>query len=174
VNTDGVVPGEFLTFADANRAQRAIRRVAASGPGSWLAIRVLSRIDPPVFRMTRGKHTLSSLITGLPVVFLTTTGARSGKQRTSPVLAFPTAEGLVVIASNYGQARHPAWYYNLRAHPEGEMLIKGHPYRFRAIEADGERRERIWREGLTIYPGWSAYERRATSRRIAVFILEPA
>jgi deazaflavin-dependent oxidoreductase (nitroreductase family) len=165
--------GEVVTFADANRLQRALRRFAASGPGSWLAVRVLHRIDPPVFRMTRGQHTVSSLITGLPVVFLTTTGARSGRRRTSPVLGFPTAEGLVVIASNYGQAQHPAWYYNLRAHPEGEVIISGQPHRFRAIEADGERRERIWREGLTIYPGWSAYERRATNRRIAVFILEP-
>lgn len=106
-NTSGAEPGEVVTFAQANRVQRTIRRVAASGPGSWLASRLLHHIDPPTFRLTRGKHTVSSLISGLPVVFLTTTGARSGKRRTSPVLGFPTTEGLVVIASNYGHAQHP-------------------------------------------------------------------
>jgi deazaflavin-dependent oxidoreductase (nitroreductase family) len=173
VNTQPDDLGEVVTFARANRAQRTIRRFAATGPGSWLAIRVLHRIDPPVFRMTRGKHTVSSLITGLPVVFLTTTGARSGQPRTSPVLGLPTPEGMVVIASNYGQARHPAWYYNLRANPEGEVVVKGQPHRFRAVEVEGDRRERIWREALTIYPGWSSYERRAANRPIAVFVLEP-
>lgn len=164
--------GEIVTFARANRFQRVLRRLAASGPGSWLAVRILHRIDPPVFRLTRGKHTVSSLMTGLPVVFLKTTGARSGKQRTSPVLGFPSAEGLVVIASNYGQAHHPAWYHNLRAEPDGEVVIDGHVQQFHAVEAQGAQRDRIWREGLAIYPGWSSYERRATDRRIAVFVLE--
>jgi deazaflavin-dependent oxidoreductase (nitroreductase family) len=173
VNTSGEEPGEIMSFAEANRVQRTIRRVAASGPGSWLASRLLHHIDPPIFRLTRGKHTVSSLISGLPVVFLTTTGARSGKRRTSPVLGFPTAEGLVVIASNYGRAHHPAWYHNLRAHPEGEVSINGQTRGFRAIETHGDQRERIWHEGLTIYPGWSTYQRRATNRRIAVFVLEP-
>lgn len=166
--------GDVVTFSEANPAQRAVRRLGASGPGSWLFARVAHRIDAPVFRLTRGRYTFSSLATGLPVVFLTTTGARSGKRRTVPILGFPSAEGLVVIASNFGQERHPAWYHNLRAHPEGEVAVRGRAQRFRAVEAEGERRERIWREGLTIYPGWSTYERRAANRRIAVFVLEPA
>ena len=164
--------GEILTFDRANRFQRAIRRLASSGPGSWIAIRVLPRIDPPLFSLTRGRHTVSSLVSGLPVVFLTTTGARTGRPRTSPVLGFPTEQGLVVIASNYGQARHPAWYHNLLAHPEGEVSVHGESRRFRAREAERDERERIWREGLAIYPGWSSYERRASNRRIAVFVLE--
>lgn len=162
-----------LTFDDANGFQRAARRVAATGPGSWVAIRVLHRIDPLVFRLTRGKHTLSSLVSGLPVVFLTTTGARTGQRRTSPVLGFPTTDGLVVIASNYGQATHPAWYHNLRADPEGEVTVDGATRRIRAAQVEGDQRQRIWREGLKIYPGWSAYERRAPNRQIAVFVLSP-
>jgi deazaflavin-dependent oxidoreductase (nitroreductase family) len=165
---------DIVTFSSANPVQRALRRFAASGPGSWLFARLLHRIDGRVFRATRGRHTFSSLVSGLPVVFLTTTGARSGRRRTVPTLGFPSAEGLVVIASNFGQERHPAWYHNLRAHPEGEVAVAGRTRRFRAVEAQGEQRERIWREGLAIYPGWSAYERRATNRRIAVFVLEPA
>lgn len=160
-------------YADANPLRRALRRVAASGPGSWLFARVLHHVDGPVYRLTGGRHTLASLLSGIPVVMLTTTGARSGQPRTVPVLGLPTSDGLVVIASNFGRHRHPAWYHNLRAHPEGEVSVDGVTRRFRAVEADGEQRERIWREGLRVYPGWSQYERRASHRRIAVLILQP-
>jgi deazaflavin-dependent oxidoreductase (nitroreductase family) len=163
---------EPQTYADAGPLRRALRRFAATGPGSWLFARVLHRIDRPVYRATGGRHTLASLLSGLPVVMLTTTGARSGKPRTVPVLGLPTPDGLVVIASNFGQESHPAWYHNLRAHPEGEVAVNGTKRRCRAVEAEGERRARIWELGLRVYPGWSQYERRAAHRRIAVFVLE--
>jgi deazaflavin-dependent oxidoreductase (nitroreductase family) len=165
---------EPLTYSKANALQRATRRFGSSGPGSWLFARVSPRIDRPVYRMTRGRHTLGSLVSGIPVVMLTTTGARSGQPRTVPVLGLPTDDGLVVIASNFGQHRHPAWYHNLRANPEGEVAVDGTRRRFRAVEAEGERRARIWEKGLEVYPGWSQYERRAAHRKIAVFVLEPA
>jgi deazaflavin-dependent oxidoreductase (nitroreductase family) len=165
---------EPLTFERANVVQRALRRLAASRAGSWLFARALHRIDRPVYRLTRGRHTLASLLSGIPVVMLTTTGARSGRARTVPVLGLPTTDGLAVIASNFGQHRHPAWYHNLRVNPEGMVAVDGQSRRFRAVEADGDRRRRIWEEGLRVYPGWSEYERRASNRRIAVFVLEPA
>jgi deazaflavin-dependent oxidoreductase (nitroreductase family) len=151
-----------------------MRRFAASAPGSWLFARVLHRIDRPIYRLTGGRHTLASLVSGLPVVMLTTTGARSGQQRTLPVLGLPTADGLAVIASNFGQERHPSWYYNLRANPQGYVTVDGRRSAFRASEARGEVRARIWQEGLNVYPGWSQYERRASHREIAVFVLETA
>jgi deazaflavin-dependent oxidoreductase (nitroreductase family) len=162
-----------LPYSDANAFQKFVRRFAASGPGSWLFARVLHHIDRPIYRLSGGRHTLASLVSGLPVVMLTTTGARSGASRSVPVLGFPTDEGLVVIASNYGQEKHPAWYYNLRANPEGEVEVAGESRPFRAVEIEGEQRDRIWQEGLKVYPGWSTYERRASHRRIAVFILGP-
>ena len=165
---------ESLTYARANALQRFLRRFAGSGPGSWLFARVLHRIDRPVYRLTRGRQTFASLVSGIPVVMLTTTGARSGQQRTVPVLGLPTAEGLAVIASNFGQQRHPAWYHNLRADPQASVTVDGATRRCRAVEASGDRRAAIWQEGLRVYPGWSQYERRATQRRIAVFVLEPA
>jgi deazaflavin-dependent oxidoreductase (nitroreductase family) len=159
------------SFADAKAPQRVMRTFAASGPGSWVFARVLHHIDKPINRMTGGRHTLASLVSGLPVVFLTTTGARSGKPRTVPVLGLPTSEGLAVIASNYGQARHPSWYYNLLADPTGEVAVGGVTRRFRATIAEGESRDRIWQAGLRIYPGWSQYERRASHRKIEIFVL---
>jgi deazaflavin-dependent oxidoreductase (nitroreductase family) len=164
---------EPLTFERANAFQRAVRRWAASGSGAWVFARVAHRIDRPVYRLTRGRHTFANLVSGLPVVQLTTTGARSGLPRTVPVVGLPTADGFAVIASNFGQERHPGWYYNLRANPEVSVSVDGRAHRFRAVEAEGERRSRIWEEGLKIYPGWSQYEGRASNRRIAVFVLEP-
>lgn len=160
------------SFDSANAVQRLARRMAASGPGSFFFARVLHHIDRPIFKLTRGRHTLASLLSGLPVVMLTTTGARSGRERTVPVLGLPTPGGLAVIASNYGQKHHPAWYHNLRANPEGRVVVDGTTRPFRARIAEGEERARIWDQGLKVYPGWSQYEKRAPHRRIAVFVLD--
>jgi deazaflavin-dependent oxidoreductase (nitroreductase family) len=162
------------TYDRANPLQRWLRRFAASGPGSWLFVRVLHHIDRPVHRLTRGRYTFASLVAGIPVVMLTTTGARSGRRRTVPVLGIPSSEGLAIIASNFGQPRHPGWYYNLRADPSAQATVFGRPVAMRAVEATGERRARIWQEGLEIYPGFAQYERRASHRDISVFVLEPA
>jgi deazaflavin-dependent oxidoreductase (nitroreductase family) len=162
-----------FAYARANLFQRAMRRLAASGPGAWVFARVLHHIDRPVHRLTGGRATFGSLVSGLPVVMLTTTGARTGKPRTVPVLGLPTADGLAVIASNWGQSRPPAWEHNLRADPAAWIAIGRATRRVRAVSVDGDQRERIWREGLRIYPGWSQYERRAGERRIPVFVLEP-
>ena len=160
-------------FAEANVFQRALRRFAAGGPGSWLFARVLDRLDRVTFRMTKGRHMLSSMLSALPVAMVTTTGAHSGQPRTVPLLALPTQDGLAVIGSNYGQPKHPAWRHNLRASPEGEVDVVGRRWAFRAVEVEGERRERIWNEALRTYPGFSTYARRCAPRRISVFVLEP-
>ena len=163
-----------MNYENANPLRRALRRFAASGPGSWVFARVAHRIDRPVYRLTRGRHSFASIVSGLPVVMLTTTGARTGRRRTVPVLGLPTEDGLAVIASNFGQERHPGWYHNLRADPTGEVTVDGATRPFRAVVAEGDRRARIWETGLRIYPGFSQYEKRAAHRDIAVFVLDPA
>jgi deazaflavin-dependent oxidoreductase (nitroreductase family) len=165
---------EPITYDRANVLQRAVRRFAASGLGSWLFARIAHRIDRPVHRLTRGRHTFASLVTGLPVVMLTTTGARTRRPHTVPLLGIPVHGGVAVIASNFGQRHHPAWYYNLRAHPDAEVVVDGQHRRVRAVEPDDERRAQIWQDGLRIYPGYGEYERRAAHRRISIFVLEPA
>ena len=160
-------------FAEANVAQRGLRRFAASGPGSWLFARILDRLDRLTFRVTKGKHMFSSMLSALPVAMVTTTGARSGQSRTVPLLAMPTEDGLAVIGSNYGRPKHPAWRHNLRADPEGAVGVEGRRWAFRAVEVEDERRERIWNEALRTYPGFAAYARRCAPRRISVFVLEP-
>ena len=164
---------EPTLFDQANLLQRLLRRFAASGPGSWLFARVLHRIDLPVFRATRGRHTFSTLVAGLPLVMLTTTGAKTGRPRTVPLVGIPVDGTVAVIGSNFGQQRHPAWYHNLRAHPDATAAIDGVRRPVRAVPAEGERRARIWQAGLQMYPGYAQYERRAAHRDITVFVLEP-
>jgi deazaflavin-dependent oxidoreductase (nitroreductase family) len=162
-----------MAYDQANAVQRILRRFAASGPGSWLFARVLHHIDRPVHRLTHGRHTFASLLSGIPVVMLTTTGAKSGQPRTVPMLGIPANGGVAIIASNFGQSRHPGWYHNLRADPRADVVIDGIHRRVRAVEAEGDRRAAIWREGLRVYPGFAQYERRASHRPISVFVLEP-
>jgi deazaflavin-dependent oxidoreductase (nitroreductase family) len=164
-----------MDFADANGFQRLMRKFASSGPGSWLFARTAHHLDRRVFKWTKGANTFGSMLTGLPIVMLTTTGAKSGKQRTVPVLGLPVEGGMAVIASNFGQHNQPGWFYNLRANPEGDYAVVGGEQRhFRAVEATGERRAAIWERGLKVYPGWTQYEKRAAHRDITVFVLEAA
>ena len=164
---------EPITYDRANAAQRFVRRFASSGPGSWVFARVAHRLDKPIYRATDGRHTAASWLAGLPILMLTTTGAKSGKRRTVPVVGLPTDEGMAVIASNYGQRHHPAWFYNLCSDPSAEVGMDERVWKVNAVEAEGERRERIWQQALKVYPGYSAYEKRAAHRPIHVFVLEP-
>ena len=156
-----------------NRFQRLMRSSGGTRVGSWIYIRALHRVDQPIFRATHGRHTFTSLVTGLPIGVLTTTGARSGRPRHSPLLIYPTSAGQMVIASNYGQARHPAWYHNLVANPEAQLVLQGTEHSVRARRLEGETRERIWSESVETYPGLKAYEMWAGGRDIPIFLLEP-
>jgi deazaflavin-dependent oxidoreductase (nitroreductase family) len=161
-----------LSYTRASGLRRATRRLAASGPGARVFAPLLHRLDRPVYRLTRGRATLGSLVSGLPVAMLTTTGARTGRPRAVPLLLLPSSEGAVVIASNWGRYEPPAWERNLRADPNATLSLSGARLPVRAVEAQGERRARIWREALDVYPGYAAYERRAGGRPIAVYVLE--
>src|SRR5436305_9374999 len=98
---------EPIAYDRANILQRILRRFAASGPGSWLFARVLHHIDRPVHRLTRSRHTFARLASGIPVVMLTTTGAKTGRPRTVPVLGIPADGAGAIVASNFGQRAHP-------------------------------------------------------------------
>lgn len=141
---------------------------------SWLLSHTLHRVDKLVFRITDRKHTLSSLITGLPVIMLTTTGAKSGKTRTLPVLGLPDGDRIIVFASGYGKTpRLPAWYHNLLVEPDARATVRGVVRNMWAYEAEGEERERLWSKGLDVYPGFAGYQQRITGRSIPVMVLSP-
>jgi deazaflavin-dependent oxidoreductase (nitroreductase family) len=153
--------------------RRLVNRVAEIVPMSWIPPRALVRLDRAFFRITRGRTNWSAWISGLPIIMLTTTGARSGKPHTLPVLALPEDDHLVVIASNMGKPANPGWYYNLRAHPSVMITWRGSTVRMRARELIGEERQRYVDRGLQAYPWWAPYHRRAAPRLIPVVMLEP-
>ncbi len=153
--------------------QRLVQRIAYSRPGVWFFSRTLHHIDKPLLRVSRGRVCIASLLAGIPVISLTTTGARSREPRTLPVLAIADGERYVVIASSWGRKRHPAWYYNLRANPSATVSTASTTAAYSAREAEGEEREMFWRRANDIYPGFATYEHTAGERRIGVFVLEP-
>jgi deazaflavin-dependent oxidoreductase (nitroreductase family) len=161
------------SYRDAGLLRRVVRQTVATRPGAWVCARLLHRIDHVVFRASRGRTTFSTVTSGLPVVMLTTTGARTGQPRTMPVLAFQDGGRMVVIASNYGQRHNPAWYYNLRADGHADVRVGSRSVAMTARELAGAERERYFQRGLDIYPGWAQYRRRASHRDIPVIMLEP-
>jgi deazaflavin-dependent oxidoreductase (nitroreductase family) len=158
----------------ANRFRRVVRVTAAWKPVSLFYARTLHHIDRIVFRASRGRATFVSWVAGLPIVMLTTTGAKSGRRHTLPLVALPEGDRLVVIASNYGQERNPGWYYNLRANPSATVCFEGVTQEMLARELEGEERARHYERGIQIYPGWTEYRKRAAHRRIPVLELTPA
>jgi deazaflavin-dependent oxidoreductase (nitroreductase family) len=107
-----------------------------------------------------------------PVLLLTATGRRSGEPRTVPVVFLADGNRQIVIGSNAGHARTPAWSHNLQANPDAEVQIGGRRHRVRARVAEGEERAQLWRKVNSMYEGFDSYDAN-TARDIAVFVLDP-
>jgi deazaflavin-dependent oxidoreductase (nitroreductase family) len=124
----------------------------------------------PIYRLTRGR--VMGKVGRAPVLLLTSTGRRSGQPRTAPVLFLADGEALIVIGSNAGNKRAPAWSHNLKANPDADVQIRGERRSVRARVAEGAERSELWAKMNAQYAGFDDYEER-TSREIAVFVLEP-
>jgi deazaflavin-dependent oxidoreductase (nitroreductase family) len=133
------------------------------------ALRLVGKLNVPLYRLTRGR--MFGRVGGSPVVLLTTTGRKSGEKRTAPVIFMRDADALVVIGSNAGNARPPAWALNLVANPAAEVEVGGERWAVTARVAEGEERAKLWERFNRKYSGFDDY-RAATSRKIRVFVLE--
>jgi F420H(2)-dependent quinone reductase len=107
----------------------------------------------------------------MPVLVLTTVGRRSGKRRSTPVGFLRYGDGYAVIASNAGSDRVPAWWLNLQADPEAEVLAGRKRHAVRARRATAAEDEFVWAEFARLNPGFDEY-RSLTDRPIPVVILE--
>ena len=107
------------------------------------------------------------------MLLLTTTGRKSGEPRTAPVLYLADGERYVVINTNAGNTKIPAWSLNLRANPEAEVEVRARRVKVRARLAEGEERDDLWRRHMQQYSGWDYYESKL-DREIGVFVLEPS
>ncbi|WP_280382046.1 nitroreductase/quinone reductase family protein [Nocardia wallacei] len=145
---------------------------AASKIGSTI-IRKLTPLDRQVLERTAGRYTVLGPI-GIPVILLTTTGRKSGRPRTSPLLYVHGGEVLYVIGSNFGQAHHPAWTANLLADPTGIVTISGEriPVRASLIE-DAAKQDEIFDRFVETTEAYAAYRNR-TTRDLRIFALTRA
>ena len=150
--------------------ERALERFAASRAGGWYFINVANKVDKHLVPATRGA--LSTAI-GQQVLVVETIGAKSGQARRIPLVYVTDGEAIVLIASKGGAAKNPAWYHNLKAHPEVRVWAKGRSGRYRAREAGGDERERLWQIAVDYYAGYETYQGRTGGRRIPVMVLEP-
>jgi F420H(2)-dependent quinone reductase len=134
------------------------------------ALRISGKLNVPLYRLSGGR--VGGKVGRAPVLLLTTTGRRSGQQRTAPVLYLKDGERLVVIGSNAGNKNAPAWSLNLKSNPEAEVEVGRERSLVRARVTEGEERAELWRKMNEQYAGFDAYDAN-TSRDIAVFALEP-
>lgn len=150
--------------------ERGSVALGRTGLGRWYGIHVAARVDAALLRRTNGRL---RMVGSLPTALLGTTGARSGVRRETPVLYFHDGDDVVLVASSFGRDRHPAWFHNLRAHPE--CTLNGEPYQAAEV-TEPDDYERLFALAVRIYPGYADYRRRteAVGRRIPVLRLTPA
>ncbi len=134
-------------------------------------LRMVGKLNVPVYRLTRGR--VGGRVGKGPVLLLTTTGRKSGQPRTAPVLYLADGDSYVVINTNAGNDKTPAWSLNLRAEPEAEVEVKGKRVKVRSRLAEGEERAGLWRRHMEQYSGWDFYESQL-DREVGVFVLEPS
>jgi deazaflavin-dependent oxidoreductase (nitroreductase family) len=122
------------------------------------------------FRANEGK--VGGPFEGAPVLLLTSTGAKSGEQRTTPVVYQPDGERMVIFASKAGAPENPAWFHNLRANPTATVEVGSDTVEVEAVVTDGEERERLFGKQKQLMPQFADYEQK-TTRQIPVVALQP-
>ncbi|MER6207606.1 nitroreductase family deazaflavin-dependent oxidoreductase [Streptomyces sp. NPDC001073] len=145
---------------------RAIQKVSSTRAFARIAPHVVPAVDRTVHRLTRGKVLLSARM--LPGVILTSTGARSGQPRRSPLACMPEDGGWVLVGSNFGRTGHPAWTHNLIAHPDATINWKGREIPVTARLLEGEERAAVWKTALVFWPPYATYQKRI-EREIRLF-----
>jgi deazaflavin-dependent oxidoreductase (nitroreductase family) len=133
-------------------------------------LRWTGKFNVPIYRATGGR--IGGRVGRAPVLLLTTTGRKSGQPRTAPVLYLADGENVILINTNAGNAKIPAWSLNLTANPEAEIELGRKRRPVRARIAEGEERADLWHKSNVQYAGFDDYEAKL-NREISVFVLEP-
>jgi deazaflavin-dependent oxidoreductase (nitroreductase family) len=148
---------------------RAYAALAATRFAKFVSRHVSWKLDPLLLRVTRG-HLATTLV--FPTAVLETIGAKSGKPRRNAIIYFHDGDRVTIVASNAGSPRHPAWYHNLRAHPDvmfGEIAMRA------TFVDDAAERNRLWTLADRVFPAFANYRRDAAraNRTIPIVQLEP-
>ena len=156
-----------------SRIYRAGERFAQTKAGGWLYVNVANRLDRIVLPLSRGRFSVTGPTSFAPVGLLEHTGAKSGQRRRTPLTYLADGDNVVLTASKAGSPKHPAWYHNLKAHPEVTFYNRRGKIDYVAREATGSERDRLWAEVNELYRGYETYQGRTGGRRIPIMVLEP-
>jgi deazaflavin-dependent oxidoreductase (nitroreductase family) len=169
----GVIPRVDPDAVSSSPFKRSLFAFALTKAGTWYSSQLGARIDPWLLRATGGR--VDHAFGQIPIVLLNVRGARSGIERTVPLLYFSDGDDVILIASSYGRPKFPAWYYNLKANPEVRLEAKGRTAPYLAREVTGEEHDQLFEQAKKVYRGYTAYEQRTEGiRRIPVMRLSPA
>lgn len=133
-----------------------------------LFLRVFTFFHILLYRLTRGK--LGGRMNGLPVLLLHTVGRKTGKHRVAPLGYFEHEGGIIVIGSNAGMNSHPGWYYNLTAHPQVSIQVKGEKHTVTTDVIGQEQHNLLWERLTRIAPAYKNYAQK-TNREIPILLL---
>jgi deazaflavin-dependent oxidoreductase (nitroreductase family) len=149
--------------------KRRMMRIGVSKPGTWYVKKVSPKVDPTLARISNGRVTSIPM---LPILLLHHVGAKSGQPRVTPLVYFTQGDDVVLMASNYGGTKHPAWFHNVKANPEVTLHARGREGRYRARIPEGAERDRLWELAKQHAIAYSRYES-ITDRTIPVVMLSP-
>ena len=124
-----------------------------------------------LYRLSGGR--MMGRMGAAPILLLSTTGRRSGRERTTPLLYLGDGGRLVIVASLAGAARHPAWFLNLEANPRVKLQVRSRRFAATARRATAEEKAQLWPRLVAMYPAYEDYQAR-TTRDIPVVIVTPA
>jgi F420H(2)-dependent quinone reductase len=139
-------------------------------PAIAAAQKWVTKLHVAAYRATGGR--IGGRLMNSPVLLLLTTGRKTGKERTTPLLYLEDGVNYATVASNGGTTGDPVWWLNLKANPEAAVEIGGRKLRVRAEEIEGEEKRRLWARLVKMYPPYESYQRR-TDREIPVVVLRP-
>jgi deazaflavin-dependent oxidoreductase (nitroreductase family) len=148
--------------------RRPMIRFASTRVGSWV-IRILTPLDRFVIERSRGRYTALGPF-GAPTMLLTTTGALTGQNRTTPLLFARDGKDILVAGSNFGQEHHPAWSKNLIVHPGATVTVGGKAVPVTAELLTGDEARAGFEKMIEVAPVYAEYRNR-TDRSIRVFRL---
>ena len=137
-------------------------------PPRWI-LKAFTKVNVFVYKLSGGR--LMNKLEGMPIVLVTMKGAKSGRTITIPLMYVPHANGFILVASQGGAPKHPAWYHNLVKNPKVEITHDGRTQKLTARRVDEKEKAALWPTCIEYYPPYEQYQKR-TERRIPVFLCE--
>ncbi|MFN8168221.1 MAG: nitroreductase/quinone reductase family protein [Candidatus Nanopelagicales bacterium] len=156
---------------EAGLLTRVMRRLGRTKAFSIAYSKVGPIIDPKIRDLRDGK--VMAAVYGLPILTLHTTGAKSGQPRVSPLVYVRDGDDVMLIGTNFGQAKHPGWTANLLAHPDASVQIGAETVQVRATLVDDETWARLFPSFVAVYPGYADYMTRRGHLPPRMFRLVP-